>query len=112
MNVMDLRPIIAIRVAGDPALYAEAPFLEPMKSAAMRTAIKFGKGCTKCKEAARTRAGQQIASAMAALILAESGRSPNRLEDLKVVMRKILNTKFDQLLIRYLKDGKQQVFQF
>jgi hypothetical protein len=112
MNVLDLKPLIALRIAGDPALYAEAPFLAPMQEAAMRVARKFGRGCADCQKPARDTAGRQVASAMAALIMAESNSSPNGLNAFKEVVRRILNTKFDQVLIRYLKDGQQQVFQF
>jgi hypothetical protein len=112
MTVMDLKPLIALRIAGDPALYAAAPFLVPMKKAAMAVAKKFGAGCSKCQKAAQMAAGVQVASAMAALIVAERDRGMEQLNAFKDIVRKILNTQFDHVLIRYAKDGKKQVFQF
>jgi hypothetical protein len=112
MKVMDLKPLVALRIAGDPALYAEAPFLAPMKEAAMRVAKKFGVNCSQCQKIAQTRAGHQVASAMAALIMAEHGKGMSQLNSFKEVVRKILNTQFDRVLIRYAKDGRKQVFEF
>ena len=111
-KIMELTPLIALRLAGDPALYNQAPFLEPMKSAAMMVAAKYGGNCTQCQKAAQMRAGVQVAYAMAALILAESGRPNNKLAKMKAVSRKILNTKFDKLLIRYTKHNQDETFEF
>jgi hypothetical protein len=112
MTTLELTPLLALRLAGDPALYAASPFLEPMRKAAMSVAVRHGKGCSGCQKASRLRAGKQIASAMTALIVMEGGRTPNQLESLKSISREILNNTFDEILIRYVKEGKQAVFQF
>lgn len=111
MKILEFNLDTAIRVSGDPALYHAAPFLEPMKQATLNLHAKY-KGCTNCQKTTMRNQMKFVSNAMAALVLKESLKTPNGLLALKGIIKQILRADFEELLLRYMQDGKAQELKF
>jgi hypothetical protein len=112
MTILELNPDLVFRVTGDPAVYAQAPFLLPMQKPALNLAARFRGACTSCAKNAKRQAAMQMANAFSSLVLAESAKSPNALPELHKAVHAILRTPDSPIQIRYFKDGKEALFSF
>lgn len=112
MTVLELTPLLILRLGGDPALYVQAPFLGPMKKPALSLAARFKNVCTTCMKNARDKAADQMAGAFASLVLAESAQTPNRLPALKEAINRLLGTQHVEIMLRYRKDGRGEELLF
>ena len=104
-NVVTLNADIVMRLTADPALYAVAPFLEPMRDPAMRIHKKLGAHCKSCARMALQRAAVHLSNAFVKLVADEYNRHPNTLLALKGTMAKILNTQIDEVRVQYFAPG-------
>lgn len=102
-DIIHLTPKIVWRITADPAIYTQAPFLKPIKNAALalHTRLKSGAGCSGCVQNAVDQVSVQLANAFSKLTVDESRKKPNALGSLKEVMGKILNLKLKEVRIQY-----------
>ena len=89
MNILDLNAERIFKVAGDPATYAAAPFLEPMKNSSMAAWTKY-RNCPKCQKPAYLRTARLVGAAFARLV---SEADPSTYPPLREVILKILNVQ-------------------
>jgi len=109
MTVLELDDEKIFKLAGDPAVYAAAPFLEPMKNAALSAAAKY-RSCKKCQKPAYIKTAKAVGGAFVRLTL---DADPSLYPPLKAIIFKILNVHHaDQVMMNYTKDGQQHQLTF
>ena len=105
---VELTPELAKRLAIDPALYNQAPFLQPMQQSALRLAQRYSQGCSGCQKAARARAFTAITNAMVSLLLQEQSKASTGLASFKQAVGSILKRPVDAVLLRYADASGQR----
>lgn len=105
--IMELTAEMLFKVAGDPAIYRAAPYLEPMKSAALNQAANFRGGCVSCKRAAYVKVTTAVAAAATRLLKEQFEKDATCSGVIRQTIEAILGVKdVDQFLIRY-REGNQ-----
>ena len=110
--VIELTSQITQRISGDPALYSHCPFLVPVRDSALKIHRRYRNSCSTCAREAKNKAFGAIANAMTSLIVEEAKKQPNELAAFKDVVRRILNSNADKILVRYTKDNVPGELQF
>ena len=82
-----------------------------MKQATLNLHAKY-KGCTNCQKTTMRNQMKFVSNAMAALVLKESLETPNGLPALKSIIKQILRADFEELILRYVQNGKEQELKF
>jgi len=99
MNVLNMTAERVMKVAGDPALYEAAPFLNPMKDKALSLASKF-RGCKNCQKPALLKAARAMGNAFARLTV---DADPAGYPALKQAIFNILNVhNAERVIVSYL----------
>jgi len=112
LNVLELNAELMFKLAGDPAIYAAAPFLEPMRLAAFSKVIHHKGGCSGCQRGAFLRDAGLVAAAMTRLLHGAYLEDKSRLMGFKKTSLKILNNPAGELLIKFKINGKDHQIQF
>ena len=112
MNALDLKAELLFKLAGDPAIYASAPFLEPMKKAAMAKAAGYRSGCAGCRRKAFLRDAELVGAAMTRLLKTQYEANPVSIVPFKEAALRALKTEASQIVIRFRTDGKDGFIQF
>lgn len=98
MNVIYLNQDIILKISREPSLYEKFPFLNPMKTSALRVHKQIAEmGCSGCAKGAKTRAATFIAGAFMNLVRQEAAVQPNSLGALKLTIGTILNSRVDEV---------------
>ena len=101
-----LNPDIIYRVTSFSELYDKASFLTPIKNIALDIHKKANSvRCTNCTRKALERAKNSLAAAFVKLLVDESAKTPNQLNELKAQMNQILGANHDQISVYYVKLG-------
>lgn len=108
MTVLDITPEVILKITAHPALYTEAPFLNPMRDSALGVHRKMAGRCAGCGRKAYLEAGKAMMRAFINLTLAESAKQPNGLPRMKEAMKKLLNSPFDEVRMAYTLPGSDK----
>lgn len=112
MKALELTSEMMFKLGGDPATYASAPFLEPMKIAALTKAAQYKGGCPTCQKGAQMRDAQLVGAAMARLLYGTYQENRGALKAFKSTALKILNNQAEELIVRFKINGVPQHIQF
>ena len=96
---MELTHDHIFRLTADPALYAEVPFLAPLKTPALQLHEQVKKYCRHCNKAPLRMAKNYLAGELAKLLLAEAKKQPNQLPQFKKTVAAILRLEIGELLV-------------
>ena len=106
MDTLTLNPEIVYQVTGNKDLYGQLQFLAPIKDLALGIHEKATSAhCSNCTKKALQRAKESLAAAFVKLLLDESTKTPNKLDELKQLMLRITGSNAAQISVYYVKQG-------
>lgn len=108
MTVLTIDVNVILKITAHSSLYAEAPFLAPMRDSALGVHKKMAGRCTGCHRKAFLEAGKAMLRAFTSLTVAEFAKSPNGLSRMKAAIGKLLNSHFDEIRLSYVPAGGNQ----
>lgn len=110
--MLELNAELMFKLAGDPAIYAAAPFLEPMRIAAFSKVIQHKGGCSNCQKGRFVKDAGLVAAAMTRLLHGAYMENKDSLKGFKATSLKILNNSAEEMLIRFKINNKDHQIQF
>lgn len=106
MNIVVITPEIVFRLTARAEVYAAAPYLTPMRNAALGGHKKMPKkNCSSCAKRAKIRFSRQLCGAFTRLTKDHYRAGGGQLSKLKAVMSAILNLKIDEVQLGYQEDN-------
>lgn len=112
MTVLELTPSLLFKIAGDPAIYSVAPFLEPMRIAALTKAAQHKGGCKGCKERHFLKDAGLVGAALVRLLSVQYEADPASVIPFKMMALKILKNSSEQVMVKYHVNGQERFLQF